>query len=63
VARLVHEAHAEPVLDEMETRAAAEGFHIVGRAVGRLLELAARAVGARRTIELGFHHTLVTRRH
>lgn len=53
VARLVHEAHADPVLDEMEARAAAEGFHLVGRTVGRLLELAARAVGARRVIELG----------
>lgn len=43
----------DPVLDEMEARAAREGFPIVGRAVGRLLEVAARAVGARRVVELG----------
>src|SRR5215203_5415377 len=45
--------HEEPVLVEMETQAAEHGFPIVGRATGRLLELAARAVGARRVIELG----------
>ncbi|MTV26617.1 O-methyltransferase [Nitriliruptoraceae bacterium ZYF776] len=37
----------------MERRADEHGFPIVGRAVGRLLELAARAVGARRVVELG----------
>jgi caffeoyl-CoA O-methyltransferase len=45
--------HEEPVLVEMEARAAGHGFPIVGRATGRFLELAARAVGARRVIELG----------
>ena len=45
--------HADPVLDEMEARAEAHGFPIVGRAVGRLLETQARAVGARRVMELG----------
>ena len=45
--------HEEPVLVEMETRAAEHGFPIVGRATGRFLELAARAVGARRVMELG----------
>lgn len=45
--------HADPVLDEMEARAEAQGFPIVGRAVGRLLETQARAVGARRVMELG----------
>ena len=30
--------HADPVLNEMEARAEAQGFPIVGRAVGRLLE-------------------------
>ena len=43
----------DPVLDQMEARAAAHGFPIVGRATGRFLELAARAVGARRVMELG----------
>jgi caffeoyl-CoA O-methyltransferase len=45
--------HEEPVLVEMEARAAEHGFPIVGRATGRFLELAARAVGARRVMELG----------
>lgn len=45
--------HGDAVLDEMEARAEEHGFPIVGRAVGRLLELAARTVGARRVIELG----------
>ena len=45
--------HDEPVLVEMEARAAEHGFPIVGRATGRYLELAARAVGARRVMELG----------
>ena len=42
-----------PVLDEMETRAEKDGFPIIGRAVGRLLELQARTIGARRVLELG----------
>jgi predicted O-methyltransferase YrrM len=37
----------------MEARAEEHGFPIVGRASGRFLELAARAVGARRVMELG----------
>ena len=45
--------HEEPVLTEMEARAAEYRFPIVGRATGRFLELAARAVGARRVMELG----------
>jgi caffeoyl-CoA O-methyltransferase len=50
---LARAEHEEPVLVEMEARAAEHGFPIVGRATGRFLELAARAVGARRVIELG----------
>jgi len=45
--------HRSPVLDEMEERAARDGFPIVGPSVGRYLELQARAVGARRVVELG----------
>ena len=45
--------HRDPVLDEMETRADELGFPLVGRSAGRFLELAARAVGARRVLELG----------
>lgn len=45
--------HADPLLVDMETRAAEHGFPIVGRATGRYLELAARSVGARRVMELG----------
>jgi predicted O-methyltransferase YrrM len=45
--------HSDGVLEEMEARAREHGFPIVGRAVGRLLELQARAIGARRVIELG----------
>jgi caffeoyl-CoA O-methyltransferase len=43
----------DAVLDDMERRAQEQGFPIVGRAVGRFLELQARAVGARRVVELG----------
>jgi caffeoyl-CoA O-methyltransferase len=43
----------DAVLDDMERRADEQGFPIVGRAVGRFLELQARAVGARRIVELG----------
>ena len=50
---LARTEHEEPVLVEMEARAAEYGFPIVGRATGRFLELAARAVGARRVMELG----------
>jgi predicted O-methyltransferase YrrM len=45
--------HHDAVLAEMEARAEAEGFPIIGRAVGRLLELQTRAIGGRRVIELG----------
>lgn len=45
--------HHDPVLTEMEARASEHGFPIVGRAVGRYLELAARSIGARRVMELG----------
>jgi caffeoyl-CoA O-methyltransferase len=37
----------------VESRADELGFPIVGRAVGRFLELQARAIGARRIVELG----------
>jgi caffeoyl-CoA O-methyltransferase len=50
---LARTEHEEPVLVEMEERAAEHGFPIVGRATGRFLELAARAIGARRGMELG----------
>jgi caffeoyl-CoA O-methyltransferase len=43
----------DPVLDDMERRARELGFPIVGRAVGCFLEQQARAVGARRVVELG----------
>jgi caffeoyl-CoA O-methyltransferase len=43
----------EPVLLEMEAEAAANAFPIVGRNVGVTLEALARAVGARRVVELG----------
>lgn len=43
----------EPVLLEMEALAEEKGFPIIGRLCGQLLELAARAVGARRVFELG----------
>jgi len=45
--------HDDPVLRRMEDRAKDNGFPIVGRAVGRYLEMAARAIGARRVMELG----------
>src|SRR5215831_7900030 len=40
-------------LTAMEARAQENGFPIIGRATGRFVELAARAVGARRVMELG----------
>jgi predicted O-methyltransferase YrrM len=43
----------EPVLLEMEAMAAERGFPIVGRNVGVTLEVLARAIGARRIVELG----------
>ena len=49
---LARTEHEEPILVEMEARAAEHGFPIVGRATSRFLELAARAVRARRVMEL-----------
>jgi len=43
----------DPVLREMELLAAERSFPIVGPQVGRLLELLARAISARRVFELG----------
>jgi predicted O-methyltransferase YrrM len=45
--------HDEPVLLEMEAEAAERGFPIVDRTVGVVLEVMARAIGARRVFELG----------
>ena len=45
--------HDDEVLREMEARAREHGFPIVGHAVGRYLELAARSIGAQRVMELG----------
>jgi caffeoyl-CoA O-methyltransferase len=50
---LVKAQLVDPVLDDMERRAETHGFPIVGRAVGRFLELQARMVAARRVVELG----------
>lgn len=46
-------AHGDPVLAEMETLGGQRAFPIVGPQVGRLLEVAARACGARTVLELG----------
>lgn len=43
----------DQVLREMETRADERDFPIVGRLVGVTLELLARAIGARRVLEMG----------
>lgn len=43
----------EPILLEMEARAAEHGFPIVGRLCGQVLEILARSIGARRIFELG----------
>ena len=43
----------EPVLLEMEKRAEDNGFPIIGRLCGQLLELQARAIGAKRIFEMG----------
>ena len=45
--------HDEPVLLEMEAEGKERGFPIVGRMVGVVLEILARAIGAKRVIELG----------
>ena len=43
----------DAVIEEMEARATRDDFPIVGRAVGRLLELLTFATSARRVMELG----------
>ena len=43
----------DPILTEMESRAAADSFPIVGPLVGRLLFQLARISGAKRVLELG----------
>jgi predicted O-methyltransferase YrrM len=50
---LAAQQQADPVLDDMEARAREQSFPIVGRAVGRFLEVHARSVSARRVMELG----------
>jgi caffeoyl-CoA O-methyltransferase len=45
--------HEDAVLLRMEALAEEKGFPIVGRAVGRYLEMAARSIGAHRVMELG----------
>ena len=47
------ETTRDAVLLEMERRAAAEDFPIVGPLVGRMLCLLAKSIGARRVLELG----------
>jgi caffeoyl-CoA O-methyltransferase len=51
--RRLLDRHDDPVLLEMEAEAERNGFPIVGRQVGVTLEVLARAVGARRVVELG----------
>jgi predicted O-methyltransferase YrrM len=46
-------AHSDPVLAEMEALGGERDFPIVGPQVGRLLEVVARACGARSVLELG----------
>jgi caffeoyl-CoA O-methyltransferase len=43
----------EPVLVEMEALAEKKGFPIIGRLCGRLLEILARSIGAKRIFEMG----------
>ncbi len=50
---LAERQHGDPVLDAMEAYAEQHDFPIVGRSVGRLLELMTRAIGGRRVMELG----------
>lgn len=45
--------HGDSVLTEMEERARADGFPIVGPVVGRICYQIARMIGARRVFELG----------
>lgn len=44
---------ADPVLADMEERAAKKSFPIIGRHAGTLLAMLARCIGARRVLELG----------
>jgi predicted O-methyltransferase YrrM len=44
---------ADPVLADMENRAAKKSFPIIGRHAGALLAMLARCIGARRVLELG----------
>ena len=46
-------ADDEPVLLEMEALARENGFPIIGRLCGQVLELLARSIGARRIFEMG----------
>ncbi|TMB93297.1 MAG: O-methyltransferase [Chloroflexi bacterium] len=50
---LAAQQHSDAVLEEMEARAREQNFPIVGRAVGRFLEVHARSISARRVMELG----------
>jgi caffeoyl-CoA O-methyltransferase len=47
------ESRGDPVLEAMEAEGKARDFPIVGRTVGATLEILARAVGARRVLEMG----------
>jgi caffeoyl-CoA O-methyltransferase len=47
------ESRGDQVLEEMETEGQERDFPIVGRTVGVTLEVLARAVGARRVLEMG----------
>lgn len=51
--RSLLDRYDDPVLLEMEAEAHANGFPIIGRLCGVLLEQAARSIGARRVFELG----------
>ena len=51
--RSLNSGDDEPVLLEMEALAEAEGFPIVGRLCGRVLEVLARSIGAKRIFEMG----------
>jgi caffeoyl-CoA O-methyltransferase len=50
---LARRQHGDEALDAMEAYAREHGFPVVGRTVGRFLELQARSVRARRVMELG----------
>ena len=51
--RALASRHDEPVLLEMEQRAQENGFPIVGRLVGELLEVLTLSIGARTVFEMG----------